>query len=185
MLAGPEELCWENGPGRRTLGGTTRESADAVDVVTIPDDDQDLTTLELAFPGALRDRLVDAIRTGAKSATTSLVVERERRGRALPHLGERQVVLDSAGEPAAEIETTARPRAGDAAHDHSRRLIGCVRSLFTCRRGPASCPLQAGGIGLSNPCLACPAPGHHPLALTLKPPGGVVLPDPGRGPRTT
>lgn len=67
----------------------------------------DLPIVEFAFPGPLRDQLVAAILTGAKTTTSSLVVDYERENEPLPVCGVRQVVVDSAGSPVAVIETTA------------------------------------------------------------------------------
>ncbi|MET3922768.1 ASCH domain-containing protein [Arthrobacter sp. UYEF20] len=62
---------------------------------------------EFGFPGSLRDKLVAAIVDGTKRSTTSLVVEYEFEQESLPCVGARQVVIDSAGEPVAVIETVA------------------------------------------------------------------------------
>lgn len=61
---------------------------------------------EFAFPGPLRDKLVAAILSGGKTSTTGLVVEYETYGEELPSVGERELVIDSAGEGVAVIETT-------------------------------------------------------------------------------
>ena len=62
---------------------------------------------EFAFPGPLRDQLVAAIVSGAKTTTTGLVADYEHEGEPLPRPGERAVVVDSAGEPVTVIETVA------------------------------------------------------------------------------
>jgi uncharacterized protein YhfF len=62
---------------------------------------------EFGFPGPLRDRLVAAVLSGTKTATTSLLAEWEAEGDELPEPGERETVIDSAGEPVATIEITA------------------------------------------------------------------------------
>lgn len=67
----------------------------------------DLPVAEFAFPGPLRDRLVGAILAGEKTTTSGLAAEYERENEPLPGPGLRQVVIDSAGEPVAVIETTA------------------------------------------------------------------------------
>jgi hypothetical protein len=67
----------------------------------------DLPVAEFAFPGPLRDQLIAAILTGAKTTTTGLVADYEHENEPLPAPGLRQVVVDSAGRPAAVIETTA------------------------------------------------------------------------------
>lgn len=59
---------------------------------------------EFGFPGPLRDRLVDAVLSGAKTATSSLLADWERDGEQPPAAGELQTVIDSAGIPVAIIE---------------------------------------------------------------------------------
>ncbi|MEV1332952.1 ASCH domain-containing protein [Micromonospora costi] len=66
----------------------------------------DLPHAEFAFPGPLRDKLVAAILTGAKTTTTALALGYERAGEPLPQVGDRSVVVDSAQRPVAVIETT-------------------------------------------------------------------------------
>jgi uncharacterized protein YhfF len=68
---------------------------------------EDLPVVELAFPGPVRDQLVDAILSGAKTTTSGLVADYEHEGEPLPHVGLRQAVIDSAGHRVAVIETTA------------------------------------------------------------------------------
>ena len=62
--------------------------------------------MEFAFPGPLRDRLVTAILTGAKTTTTSLLAEYERGSEPLPQAGQVLAVIDSAQRPVAAIEIT-------------------------------------------------------------------------------
>jgi len=59
---------------------------------------------EFAFPGPLRDQLIAAILDGTKTTTTGLVDDYERDGEPVPRPGDREVVIDSAGEPVALIE---------------------------------------------------------------------------------
>ena len=59
---------------------------------------------EFGFPGPLRDRLVDAVLSGAKTATSSLLADWERDGERPPAAGELQTVVDSVGNPVAIIE---------------------------------------------------------------------------------
>ncbi|MEU9043803.1 MULTISPECIES: ASCH domain-containing protein [unclassified Kitasatospora] len=61
---------------------------------------------EFAFPGPLRDQLVAAVLSGAKTSTTGLVADYEYEGEPLPQPGERGAVLDSDGRRVAVIETT-------------------------------------------------------------------------------
>ena len=67
---------------------------------------EDLPVAEFAFPGPLRDQLVAAILTGAKTTTTGLVADYEHEGSPLPRPGLRQAVIDSAGNRVAVIELT-------------------------------------------------------------------------------
>jgi uncharacterized protein YhfF len=66
-----------------------------------------LPTAEVGFPSPLRDRLVAAILSGAKTATTGLYEEQRRTGESLSAVGERALLVDSAGRGVAVIETTA------------------------------------------------------------------------------
>ena len=66
-----------------------------------------LSVGEFAFPGPLRDQLVAAIVGGTKTTTTGLLDDYERDGEPLPRPGDREVVIDSAGEPVTLIETVA------------------------------------------------------------------------------
>jgi len=70
-------------------------------------DQPDLPTVEFAFPGPLRDRLVAAILDGSKTATSSTLVEYSVEDEALPVVGTRQAVVDSDDVPVAVIEITA------------------------------------------------------------------------------
>lgn len=58
--------------------------------------------MEFAFPGPLRDRLVTAILSGAKTTTTGLVLDNEP----LPEVGQLLAVVDSADRRVAAIELT-------------------------------------------------------------------------------
>jgi uncharacterized protein YhfF len=66
----------------------------------------DLPTTGFAFPGALRDQLNAAILDGAKTSTTSLVLEYRLEDEPFPQAGRRVVFLDSDDRPLAVIETT-------------------------------------------------------------------------------
>jgi uncharacterized protein YhfF len=66
-----------------------------------------LSVGEFGFPGPLRDQLVAAILSGAKTTTSGLLLGYERDGEPLPRPGDRWVVIDSAGEPVALIEVIA------------------------------------------------------------------------------
>ncbi|WP_067181754.1 ASCH domain-containing protein [Microtetraspora niveoalba] len=75
------------------------ESMEIIDPASLP-------RAEFAFPGPLRDLLVAAILDGRKVATTSLLIEYELAGEALPAVGDRSAVVDSDDRPVAVIETT-------------------------------------------------------------------------------
>jgi uncharacterized protein YhfF len=66
---------------------------------------ENLPLIEFAFPGPLRDRLVEAIRTGVKSSTSSLLRQYEVADEPLPSVGDVGAVVDSHGEPVVVIET--------------------------------------------------------------------------------
>ncbi|MFJ7497954.1 ASCH domain-containing protein [Streptomyces sp. NPDC097727] len=66
----------------------------------------DLPTVEFAFPGPLRDQLVAAILSGAKTTTSGLVLEYERENEPLPKVGQQSAVVDSDGRRIAVIELT-------------------------------------------------------------------------------
>lgn len=59
-----------------------------------------------AFPGPLRDKLLAAICSGKKTATSSLLVEYRADDEPLPVVGEQEVLISSAGLPVAITETT-------------------------------------------------------------------------------
>lgn len=82
----------------------------------------ELPKAEFAFPGPLRDRLVAAILSGAKTTTTGLLAGYEREGEPLPVVGSRSVVVDSADRPVAVIELTEVRvlRLGDVDLAHAR-----------------------------------------------------------------
>ncbi|MEH0841302.1 ASCH domain-containing protein [Micromonospora sp. CPCC 205711] len=88
-------------------------------MTTTPDD---LPICEFAFPGPLRDQLVAAVLSGAKTSTTGLLQDYERDAEPLPVVGDRSVVVDSAGRPVAVIELTEVRivRVGDVDLDHAR-----------------------------------------------------------------
>jgi uncharacterized protein YhfF len=66
----------------------------------------ELPRMEFAFPGPLRDRLVAAILSGVKTATTGLVLEYERENEPLPEVGQLLAVVDSTDRRVAAIELT-------------------------------------------------------------------------------
>lgn len=80
-----------------------------------------LSVGEFAFPGPLRDQLVAAILDGTKTTTTGLASDYERDGEPLPRPGDREVVIDSAGEPVVliEIVTVRVVRVGDVDLGHA------------------------------------------------------------------
>ncbi|MFC3299360.1 ASCH domain-containing protein [Arthrobacter agilis] len=81
----------------------------------------DLPPVEFGFPGPLRDALIAAMRSGAKTTTTSLLREYEIEDESLPMIGQRGVVIDSEGKESFVIETTeiATVRLGDVPLEHA------------------------------------------------------------------
>ncbi|MFD7662678.1 ASCH domain-containing protein [Streptomyces sp. NPDC059788] len=67
---------------------------------------EDLPPFEFAFPGPLRDQLVAAVLSGAKTTTTGLLADYEHEGDPLPGAGDRFQVPDSDGRTVAVIEMT-------------------------------------------------------------------------------
>ncbi|MFE3514371.1 ASCH domain-containing protein [Streptomyces sp. NPDC059166] len=65
-----------------------------------------LKPLLLAYPGPLRDRLVAAVLSGEKVATSGLLAEYEAEGEELPPVGERSALVDSDGREVAVVELT-------------------------------------------------------------------------------
>jgi uncharacterized protein YhfF len=65
-----------------------------------------LPTTGFAFPGPLRDELTGLVLAGTKTATAGLVADYIVEGERIPRPGDREVVLDSALQPVAVIETT-------------------------------------------------------------------------------
>ncbi|MGV8874348.1 MAG: ASCH domain-containing protein [Rhodococcus sp. (in: high G+C Gram-positive bacteria)] len=63
----------------------------------------ELPIVEFAYPGPLRDTLVAAVLSRAKTTTASLLVQYT--GEALPRVGDRGAVVDSAGVTVGIIET--------------------------------------------------------------------------------
>ncbi len=66
-----------------------------------------LPRAEFAFPGPLRDQLVEAILDGIKTSTTSLKLEYERQGESLPLVGDRSALIDSQDQLVAVLEITS------------------------------------------------------------------------------
>src|SRR5262245_43284255 len=66
----------------------------------------ELPAAEFGFPGPLRDKLVAAILSGAKTSTTGLLEAYRREGADLEEVGARERVIDSDGRTVAVIETT-------------------------------------------------------------------------------
>jgi len=66
-----------------------------------------MEAVRFAIPGPERDRLVDAVLKGEKTATSSLLAEWLLDDQELPAVGDRRKVLDSDDNPVAVIETTA------------------------------------------------------------------------------
>ena len=100
-------------------------------------DYSDMPIAEFGFPGPLRDQLVTAIRNGTKTSTTSTLSEYTIGSEALPEVGERQIVIDSDGKPAAIIEISAvkRVRLSDVDLQHARDEGEGFESVEEWRRG--------------------------------------------------
>jgi len=67
----------------------------------------DLPVAEFGFPGPLRDKLVAAILSGAKTSTSSLLIGYTRDGDPLPRAGDVSAVVDSSSQRVAAIEVTS------------------------------------------------------------------------------
>src|SRR4051812_44997272 len=65
-----------------------------------------LRTLELGFPGEQRDRLTGYVLHGRKRATAGVVAEYDEEGEPLEHVGERLVLVDSAGAEIGRVDVT-------------------------------------------------------------------------------
>lgn len=65
-----------------------------------------LPVFELGEPGLMRDRLVDAVLAGQKTATSALRVFYDIDDEWLPQVGERFGLVNSAGETLGTVETT-------------------------------------------------------------------------------
>ncbi|WP_255219729.1 ASCH domain-containing protein, partial [Kocuria salina] len=68
--------------------------------------DESMPVAEFATPGPLRDRLVQLIRSGAKTGTSSLLGDYEAEDQPLPRPGECQTLIDSTGRVVATLEIT-------------------------------------------------------------------------------
>ncbi|MER5729987.1 ASCH domain-containing protein [Streptomyces sp. NPDC002138] len=64
----------------------------------------DLPPFLLGFPGPLRDRLVAAVLSGAKTTTTGLLAGYEAENEPLPRAGDRMALIDSAERAVAVVE---------------------------------------------------------------------------------
>jgi uncharacterized protein YhfF len=87
-----------------------------------------MEAVRFAFSGPERDRLVDAVLQGRKTASSSLLAEWLLDDQELPAVGDRREVLDSSDNAVAVIETTAVEviRLGDVdlalAHDEGEEF---------------------------------------------------------------
>lgn len=77
-----------------------------IELLALLDPPAGLTLAEFGFPGGLRDRLVSAILSGKKTSTTGLLADYLVTGDPLPEIGQRSIVIDSAGLPLGIIEGT-------------------------------------------------------------------------------
>jgi ASCH domain-containing protein len=96
--------------------------------------------LGLGEPGRRRDRLVAAVLSGEKTATSSLLAQNEVDSEPLPVAGEERVVTGSAGKAVGRIVLTdvAVIRLGDAddglAHDEGEGFASLSRSALSLTR---------------------------------------------------
>ncbi|MET9851994.1 ASCH domain-containing protein [Streptomyces sp. NPDC006450] len=67
---------------------------------------EDLPPIEFAFPGPLRDMLVAAVLSGAKTTTTGVLADYEAAGDPLPVAGELMAIVDSAERAVGVLEVT-------------------------------------------------------------------------------
>ncbi|MGR4884526.1 ASCH domain-containing protein [Streptomyces sp. LARHCF249] len=67
----------------------------------------DLPPYLMAFPGPLRDQLVAAVLSGAKTSTTGLLAAYEAEAEPLPEPGARCLLVDSEEQGVAVVEVTA------------------------------------------------------------------------------
>jgi creatinine amidohydrolase len=97
--------------GKALLDQLVADAAEHLRALGAPHDPRqmdvdDLPRAEFAFPGPLRDRLVAAILSGAKTSTSGLVRFYERENEPLPEVGRQSAVVDSRDRPVAVIELT-------------------------------------------------------------------------------
>ncbi|MFJ6780074.1 ASCH domain-containing protein [Streptomyces yangpuensis] len=81
----------------------------------------DLPPYLLGFPGPLRDQLVAAVLSGAKTSTTGLLAEYEAEREPLPEPGSQSLLVDSDERGVAVVEVTAVEvlRLADVALEHA------------------------------------------------------------------
>jgi ASCH domain len=142
-------------PSRAVVSGAARA---ARLTVVLP---EELPVMEFAFPGPLRDRLVDAVLAGTKTTASGLLADYEHEGSPLPRPGLLQAVIDSAGKRVAVIETTGVRvvRLGD---------VDLAHALARARASP---PSPDGGPGMSSSgtqhkCAKHSATRHSPSTTT-------------------
>jgi len=70
----------------------------------VPPDPSEHPKFELAYPGPLRDQLVAAVLSGAKTSTSSLLVEYDEVVDPVPVVGQRSVMVDSTDRPVGIVE---------------------------------------------------------------------------------
>ena len=83
---------------------------------------EDLPIVEFAFPGELRNSLVELVLSGRKTTTTGLLVDYKLQNEPLPVVGGRFAVVDSNGAVVGIIETVAVEvaRLRDVSVEHAR-----------------------------------------------------------------
>ena len=92
---------------------------------------------EYAFPGRLRDQLIEAILDGEKTTTTSLVEEYNATGEPLPTPGDREIMVNSDGTPNCVLAITDVRvcRLDEVREEHVRGEWEGYESVAEWRRG--------------------------------------------------
>ncbi|KAA8817497.1 ASCH domain-containing protein [Bifidobacterium callitrichos] len=101
----PHGACADTSNRRSHQEPLTQTNADSER--THPEDLANLPKAEFMMPGPERDRLVDLILDGTKTATTSLLIDYQECGDPLPKVGDQSMLVDSDECGVAVLVTTA------------------------------------------------------------------------------